>query len=145
MTLNNLQGRGTHAKHGSAGRAVFQQPGGPPFGPARPPGPTDIGENMKKTLMLSICIAAFMFLSAGCESDGSSSSRCAQLVNFTKTCYEEIVGRSPSQGEIDGWSESCNSGAHTSSCINCAMEQTCDDYINRGDYVYNTLCAAYCP
>jgi hypothetical protein len=100
---------------------------------------------MKNTLILSACIAVCVFLFIGCENDGSSSSRCSQLVNFTVACYEEIEGRSPSQEDIDTWRASCNSGAHTSSCINCAMEQTCQDYLLNSDYVYETLCAAYCP
>ncbi len=88
-------------------------------------------------------MASCLLLLGGCVKD--DSSLCPQLVDFTIGCYEEVVGRSPTQQEINDWSNSCEINHHSDSCLNCAMEASCDDYLQRSDYVYNTLCAGRCP
>jgi hypothetical protein len=98
---------------------------------------------MKKALLILVLAAAWMLPAAGCEKD--DESRCPQLVAFTSECYRQVVGREPSITEKQQWLDSCETGAHSDACLNCAMQQTCDDYINNHEYVYDYLCADVCP
>jgi hypothetical protein len=97
---------------------------------------------MKQGLLTLVLLLGWAAL-PGCEKE--EESRCPQLVSFTVTCYEQVVGRSPSTDEVNGWRRSCEDNAHSDSCLDCAMEQSCDDYLLNPDYVYENLCALRCP
>jgi len=98
---------------------------------------------MKKAWLTLIFLAAWMLMASGCVKD--DESRCPQLVAFTSDCYEQLVGRSPSSAEIDQWRDSCETNAHSDACLNCAMQQSCTDYLQNTPYVYDVLCADVCP
>lgn len=97
---------------------------------------------MKKALLTLVLLAAWALL-AGCVKD--EESRCPDLVIFTTDCYEQVVGRSPSSEEISQWRSSCETNSHSDSCLNCAMQQSCTDYLQNTQYVYDVLCADDCP
>lgn len=97
---------------------------------------------MKKSCVILIFLAAVMF-QAGCVKD--DESLCKQLVAFTTDCYQQLIGRPPSSTEVSQWRDSCEADAHSAACLNCAMEQSCDDYLFNHEYVYNDLCFNVCP
>jgi hypothetical protein len=98
---------------------------------------------MKKALLTLCLSAACMLAATACEKD--ESSRCPDLVAFTVDCYEQIVGRSPSNDEISQWRDSCETNSHSDACLNCAMQESCADYLQNTQYVYDVICADVCP
>lgn len=98
----------------------------------------------KKLFITLVFAAAMAIVISGCESDGSSS-KCPELVDFTVACYEDLFGREPPGHHVDSWRGNCEEDHHSAGCLNCAMDQTCDDYIYNSEYVYDTLCADACP
>lgn len=98
----------------------------------------------KKLFITLVFAAGVAIVLSGCESDGSKS-QCPELIDFTVACYEELLGREPLESDVDGWRSSCEVDHHSARCLNCAMDQTCDDFIYNPDYAYNTLCADACP
>lgn len=100
---------------------------------------------MKNSLLTFAVPAVWALFLTGCEKDENDEySRCHQLVDHTIDCYEEVVGRAPSAQEVDDWRADCEVKTHSNSCLNCAMEQPCADYIQNPDYVFHDLCADHC-
>ena len=97
-----------------------------------------------KKLYGALFVVAMGIALFGCESD-ESKSRCPELVDYYVACYEDVIGRAPEDHEVEGWRNNCEDDHHSASCLNCALDQSCDDLIYNHEFIYDTLCADVCP